>query len=281
MAAYTGLISWPLEVASGATLLDLVVGTDVAGDETLTLATGTYDGFATDGSGNPTSTTIADAFCDLLATHTDIDTCSASYVYSGAGFPRTTYTPVFLNSATTVTLKWTDVSTELVSTDWGFDSADTAPAATVTTTFNTPGYWAPGALGVANFDDQRWTEQVAFRSRSPLQTSASYVTRRWGEIKRRVLRYDAVADDYVRLYRASDSDWATRSGRDTDDPNNLLENLVDAASRGVTLTLWLGDADSVDLQWAEGQPFSAQSLVQDWGDGGSGWWVVDLPVEEP
>ena len=84
-------------------------------------------------------------------------------------------------------------------------------------------------------------------------------SRSWGYGHRVALTWPYVEAAYVYRHRASDSKFATRAGRDVDDPNNTVEGLYAATSSG----------DDVEMRY-----HYADGDTRDDGDGGGTWFGI-------
>jgi hypothetical protein len=127
-----------------------------------------------------------------------------------------------------------------------FGSDGTAPdfsISTITTVgysdFNLAGYWAPYNQTVY---DERRSERQTFQTEAAYQNNIQTIS--WGPSKtRRLLQFPFVYAAYVYQYRRALSVFSEAAQTDTDDPNNLLDNLFEAAGDGLQMRIYQDEGE--------------------------------------
>lgn len=159
---------------------------------------------------------------------------SASYSWPTStelGVPRTVYTRVDVSAMQIEFKRNGSASTELASR-FGFDSS-TVNFNTITgllaTDWNSEGYWAPYPMYTVG-DIRNYIDPVFITENGDGTVIESI---RWGSRKSdRRLTWPIVYAADIFEYRRTNAGFAGPAGRDTADPNNLLENCMIAAGAG-------------------------------------------------
>lgn len=110
----------------------------------------------------------------------------------------------------------------------------TPTTAAGTNVFNSAGYWAPYNLTV--LDDRKFTREI---SQTLGLYSGTVDTLQWGEERlERLLTFPFVYVAYIYAYRRQLQVFSDVASTAISDPNNLLENLIEAAALNLQMRIW-------------------------------------------
>ena len=269
------LISWPVTVTTSDNTLR-VTANAVTLD--LSIPAGDYDGIAYSGVGMGVgATSLAQAFCTMLETHTQISSCTAVYDFtpaSGTAHPATVYTLTYTHQAGDE-LEFSHAnSTFQASTLGGVDGTDYTLASSMTNPQNSAGVWCP-ITGSDNTADIRDLEIPGAQSSAASATvAAGYSTRKLAEVYRGRLIYDVVDDAYIRAYRAESTQCAfpALAKRTIGDTQNTLERVLVAASENKTFTVLMDE--TIRFKCKIRSPWSIGDMTVQMGNSGAHYTVT-------
>lgn len=202
MSDFKTTISWLVTMPSSTSVNVTIAGVT----EPLTTPTGDYHGIQFNGTDLETGAeSVAQAFCDMIATHSEVLVCEASYDYTpstGNANPATVYTLTTSNPMVVGDkLVWGSLDPSIFGfkTSLQLDLYDT-----FTTDRNSEGYWCP--LTADNVYDLRNLQVIGSQSfAASANTEAAFSTRSTTTVINGSLVYDVVDDAYIRAYRATEA----------------------------------------------------------------------------
>lgn len=180
--------------------------------------------------GDAATDSIAGRFAQLVVTYGGATSANAIYTYSSglAASPTPlTWKLAFTGGPFTVTF-----NTLADAALFGFDSLTVtfSSSPSSATPFNPAGVWMP--CGVSG-DVTRTTKQRAAASSSDMSGLTTDVVN-WGQVADIEVKSTLFPAANAFKWYATQSIYAQKAGRDVDDPNNILENMLEAAAQGVT-----------------------------------------------
>ena len=233
------VISWPVYYTDEADTLDIECDgvTDSFFPSDLDFQ-GVY-GF----SSNDLGGALSDSLHGLLATKIEdflisdcgyaTASCSAVYDWTLPGWPLVRFVVNNVPEDITISPSSKEVS-EFFGIRWDGGAGEVVIDSVTeegSTDFNSAGYWAPHNLTC--YDDRVLISPATYTAQSLDGTVNKTVA--WSSSKtRRQLTFPFVRPSYLWLYRRQDTGWATPAGLDITDPNNLFQNMMEAARRNNT-----------------------------------------------
>tara|TARA_R110000782_G_scaffold151488_1_gene244174 strand:+ start:385 stop:1227 length:843 start_codon:yes stop_codon:yes gene_type:complete len=211
--------------------------------------------FASASTGAPSS--------DSLAYHlgTQIDTVVAgTYTNSGSSYSMTTHAyPAYkLEFASAVALEIVFGSSDAVPlTEIGVDGTSMTSTAPVTgdvmftSQINCAGWWSAGI----ELTRQNRPDQHDYEDFGSVYDGTADETEYYGSRQRIELLWEQVEDANVYLHRATDATYAALAGRNTADPNGLINDpngMLEYFCRGETFRIYFGHGDYITVRKQEG-----------------------------
>ena len=263
MAAHFPVLSRQLALTG-----NIGVGTPGSPGDVSVTTSGVWS-FASEASGVPSSDSLAKHLGDALHTVSGV-----AYVNADSRYDLTTASmfPVYKLVCTTSNQLTVAAgsSSSITVTDIGVDGTMTSgvPATgevTLTSEINCAGWWHAGI----ELTKQTRPDQHAYQDFGSVYDGTADETEYYG--RRQLLRliWEQVEDANVFLHRAADTTYAALAGRDTDDPNNLINDpngLLEYFCRGADFRIYFGHGDYLTIRKQEG------GRVRELSD-----WVTEYP----
>ena len=247
--------------------------------ETIAVAPSSTWGFAVDTSGMPSSNSIMGLWAAALLTHTQISAAVASHVWTLPGWPGGHVAITKLGDNAGDELEFSAGDAELRPLLGVQSGTDPSIAGSTSVTWDSDwcsqGYWSPN-IPTGYSRREAWPMVRASITSSPFDRTA-YSHTVWSEdesLQALIWTLDRVDATYLAERYSADPTYCGISGRDAEDPNNLLSHLLRAMVSGKTIRVYLAAGVYISFAFVDQQIRSVDAMATRSGHSGRLYTVV-------